>query len=465
MRRDIRDIILVAPTGSGKTVLSAEMLNGARQRGMGAWFTVHRQELVEQTAKTFQKFQIPFGLIAAGHEAQPDQLIQICSVQTLARRLDDMSAPKFCVWDEAHHCGAETWNRIWEKCAGGFNIGLSATPRRPDGKSLGRHFKAMVKGPTVRWLMDSRDERTGRTYLSEFKLFAPSVPDLSAVRTMAGDYNKNQIDLIMKGRAVVGDILRHWQRLAADRLTVGFAPSIAASRLYVEAFQAAGIRAAHLDGETPKDERKAVARAFARREIDVLWNVDLFGEGYDLAAHADMDVTIEAAILARPTQSVTICRQQYGRVLRPKDRPAILLDHAGNFLRHGLPDDEIEWTLEDVKRKAISGGTSVPVRQCPTCYFAHRPAAACPECGYIYPEKPREVIEMGGDLEEVKKGAKKSDDEKAALAQEVADARSYADLRRIEEARGYKKGWAYMKAKARGYFKKGKGGGGVNINI
>ena len=160
--------------------------------------------------------------------------------------------------------------------------------------------------------------------------------------------------------------------------------------------------AVHLDATMKKTDRKAASRAFADGQIDVLWNVDLFGEGYDLAAQAGRDVTVEAVILARPTQSVGLHRQQVGRALRRKDQPAVILDHSGNTLRHGLPCDEIEWSLADrQKKKKGDEEAAIAIRQCPKCFTVHRPAPRCTFCGHVYEIRQREIDVIEDDLAEV----------------------------------------------------------------
>ena len=170
------------------------------------------------------------------------------------------------------------------------------------------------------------------------------------------------------------------------------------------------MKAQHIDGKTPKKLRAEMCRDFADGKIEVLLNVDLFGEGYDLAAQAGKDVTIDCVIQARPTQSLSLHLQQVGRGLRKKSdgSKALLLDHAGNWMRHGLPDDERVWSLEGEKRtrkKRQSAEEAGSVRQCPTCYGVHEPAPKCPYCGHVYESAGRKIEEREGELQEINTSA------------------------------------------------------------
>ena len=458
-------LLIQSPTGSGKTVLTAYLLNNARKYNRESWFIVHRRELIEQTKKTFDRHGIPHGVIAAGHERRPGELVQICSLGTLTRHIDEFKPPRMCAWDECHHIGAESWERVYKACADATNIGMSATPSRPGGRTLGKWFDKMVHGPTVPWLQE-------RGYLSQFKYFAPNIPDMSEVSSIGGDYNPAEVEKIMKGRALVGDIVKHWHRLAYGKKTIGFAPSVAASLDYVAAFHRAGVRAAHIDGTTPDELRRTRCMQFATGEIDVLWNVALFGEGFDLSAYAGFDAVIEAAILANPTQSEGKCKQEWGRTLRPKPEPAVIIDHAGNFTRHGLPDDLVEYSLTEKPRRVILGGTAVPICQCDNCSRVFPPAAVCPHCGWERPIKERRMFYLDEDLKQVERSfraaelaaaeAEKAERKEEAArrkaeaealrlrqAAEVRAARTLEQLQKIEHERGYKHGWAIMKYKHR----------------
>jgi superfamily II DNA or RNA helicase len=253
------------------------------------------------------------------------------------------------------------------------------------------------------------------------------VPDLSGVATLAGDYKSGALAAAMDRPAIVGDAIGHYRTLCRGKRAVVFAAGVSNSQNIVAQFNAAGIPAEHVDGSMQSAERDAIVDRFRRGETLILSNADLFGEGFDVPA-------IEAVILLRPTKSLSLYLQQVGRALRPmagKD-VAIILDHAGNSLRHGLPDDVREWSLEDREKRAKREALDVPVRQCEECFFVYRPAPKCPQCGHAPAVVTRELEQIEGTLEEVKRVAKW---EKKA---EQAKAQTLEDLIALGRARGYK---------------------------
>lgn len=417
--RRTKKVLLQAPTGAGKTALGTHMTGTSAQRGFRTWFVVHRQELIEQTSKTFARFGVSHSFIAAGRPYDPAALVHICSIDTLKRRLSSIeSKPHFVIWDECHHIAAAGWTAVFEALAGSYHVGLSATPIRTDGSGLDSHFDEMVLGPAVSWLIENG-------HLSKYRAFAPAAPDLSGVKKAMGDYATGQLADVMDKPKLTGDIVQHWQRHCAGMRTCGFAVNVKHSQSIVQAFIDAGIPAAHLDGETPAVERADIIRRYADGEILVLWNVGLFGEGFDLSAIAGRDVTIDAVILARPTQSLALHLQQVGRALRPAPgKVAIILDHAGNSFRHGLPDDERTWKLQGTEKKLRGDDDALPPPITCKCCFGQirRPAPpACPICGEaIVAESAPLPQQSKAELREIDRAAR----EAARLAKEEARAAS-----------------------------------------
>lgn len=419
-------------TGGGKTVLGSFMVQGSSQRGLCCWWLVHRRELLTQASRTFYGLGIEHGFIAGGRSTDPHCRVQIGSVQTVARRLDRLPAPGLIVFDEAHHLGAAQWQKIFDAYPSAYKLGLTATPWRLDGKGLGHWFESMVQGPTVADLIE-----TGS--LSPYRLFAPSTPDVSSVATAMGDFKHRDLASVMDKPAITGDAVQHYLALARGKRAVAFAVSIEHSRNVVAQFRAAGIAAEHVDGEMAHDARDAAIARFVSGETSVLSNADLLGEGFDVPA-------IEAAILLRPTQSLSLHLQQVGRALRPSEgkAEAIILDHAGNSLRHGLPDDEREWTLDDREKHKKTAPSEVSVRQCPKCYRVYHPAPKCPGCGYLTPVASREVEQREGTLHEIDPATIKRQrwvEERACSTLE--------DWQQLAIARGYKPGWAMIRYQAR----------------
>jgi len=432
MRRN-KSVLCQAATGSGKTILAAYMISKAREKRTRCMFVVPRRELLRQTAETLDSYGIPFGYVSAGYA--PDGLadIQVATSGTLARRLDRSPKSRLVFIDETHHGGAELERIIRHyQDAGAWIIGLSATPMKMSGKGLGDWYQTMECGLSIADLIAA-----GR--LSEYRLFAPSRPDLSGIRTVAGDYAKGAIaDRMEQDMVLTGNAVRHYIAHANGRLNVAFCTSVKHSELVAAEFNAQGVPAAAIHGKMNDAERSAIIKAFARRELHVLTNCSLLTFGFDLASAAGMDVTVECMSDLSPTKSLPWQMQKWGRVLRRKSEPAIIFDHAGNVDRHDLPDDDRDWTLDGRRKRASTGEKTEPVRQCPKCYFVHRHAAACPSCGFVYPIESRTVKQVDGELAEITERNRKRD---ARRAQGRAD--SLDALLALAARTGRKPGWAH----------------------
>lgn len=422
-----RSVLVQLPTGAGKTVTSAYMVNTASQRGRRCWWVVHRREIILQASRTFWNMEIPHALVMGGVVADPDAMVQVGSVQTMARRLDKMPAPDLIVFDEAHHIASNQYQAIYDAFPRAQIVGLTATPWRLDGRGLGQWFESMVQGPSVAALMEMGS-------LCDYRLFAPSSTDVTGVGSQAGDYKRKDLAKVMDKPTIVGDAVAHYRKLANGKRAIAFAVSIDHSRHVAAQFHAAGIPAAHVDGSMDTATRDAIVEDFAAGRLLVLSNADLFGEGFDVPA-------VEAVILLRPTQSLSLHLQQIGRALRPAEgKPhAIILDHAGNAMRHGLPDDDREWTLEDRPKKKKGAVSEISVKQCPDCYRVHTPAPECPQCGHVYAAAPRQIEQQEGQLEAVDLDAIR-----AKKKEELKAARTIEDLIALGKSRGYRHpaGWA-----------------------
>lgn len=435
MKEGCKSILIQSPTGSGKTLLTAHMLHTAASKGMRSWFVVHRKELIDQSARAFKLEGLEHGIISAGFGTHKQARVQIASVQTLARRIAQYPKPSLVVWDEAHHIAAGSWGKIYRELEGAYHIGLTATPERLDGQGLSSYFGRMVRGPSVSWLI-------GNGFLSKYRLYAPANVDLSKVHKRMGDYARDELGEAMDKPKITGSAVEHYKKYANGKRAIVFAVSVEHSKHIVEQFQKEGFNAAHVDGETPTNLREDYIKRFADGNIQVLSNVELFGEGFDVPA-------MECAILLRPTQSLGLYLQQVGRSLRPSPEKAhaIILDHVGNCERFGLPDQEREWSLEGVDKS--KGEYKGPVRICPSCFGAQPPVPKCVFCGAIFPLKPRVVEQVDGNLTEIDQAAQLA--LKLKWKKEQGMRQGFSDLVALARQRHYKRpeAWASIILKAR----------------
>ena len=430
-RRGKRAVLFQLPTGGGKTVTASTVVHGAALKGNRTWWLTHRRELAGQASETFHSLGIPHGTVQAGYVSNPDATVQVASIQTISRRLETLPEPGLIIFDEAHHIGAASWEAIFNRFPDARILGLTATPWRLDGAGLGRWFEHMVSGPSTADLIANGS-------LSPYRLFAPATPDLSGVATAQGDYQRSALAKAMDKPAIVGDAIGHYLKLCRGKRAVAFAAGVENSKNIADQFNAAGVPAEHVDGAMTAEARDAAVDRFRRGETLILCNADLFGEGFDVPA-------IEAAILLRPTKSLSLHLQQVGRALRPcpGKTEAIILDHAGNSLIHGLPDDERDWSLDDREKKKRAEKSEVPVRQCEECFYVYRPAPKCPQCGHAAQIKAREIEVVEGTLAEVKRA------EAVQKRREVGKASTLEDFLRIAHERGYKPGWAHQMMRVR----------------
>lgn len=378
--------ILQMPTGAGKTRSATEIV--AHSRGV-IWFVCHRQEIERQVAKAFTAAGIDFGVVSPRGELEPKKRVQIVSVHTLRERLKKLPLPKLVIWDECHHVAAKSWASIRAKLKDARHLGLTATPERLDGKGLGEWFKELVTGPGIAELIK-------KGFLSEFRYFAPSDPDLTSAKLQAGDYKKSDLGKIMNTPVLIGDAVREYKKNAKGKRALAFCASVEASQALAVHFNKEGIAAAHVDGTTPTAERDLAVQDLAAGKIKVLCNVEVFTEGFDLPA-------IDAVILMRPTKSPTLLLQMIGRGLRkaPGKDTAIIMDHAGLHRDHAWFADDWHWSLDGGAAKAKRAAVTRGPRRCPECREVRAERVEVCSCGYEFPSG-REIGEFDGVLTEVK---------------------------------------------------------------
>lgn len=416
MQRGNRWVLMQSPTGSGKTYMGSEIIHGTLNKGTRCMLVVPRKELLKQSAAALREFDIPFSYVADGYDTNPFAQTFLAMSQTLGKRVKNGTAPdvNLILQDETHY-GGHALDEIIQhyKAKGARGIGMSATPWFLNGSGLDCWYDDMVQGEDIATLI-----RMGR--LSDYRPFGAPPLDLSQLRTSSttGDYSKEQLNAMMKADGkLVGCAVSHYRQHAMGKLAIAYCTSVEHAELTALRFNEAGIPAASIDGKKTDDERTKIIKAFARREILVLANCELLTFGFDLSSASGMDVTIEAMIDLRPTKSLALQMQKWGRALRRKPFPAIILDHAGNFNEHGYPDDPREWSLQGTRSKNLKfKAAGVAVKNCsggyanrdltgekmPACFYSHRPAPRCPGCGAWYDYGGTTMIQtLKGELTEL----------------------------------------------------------------
>lgn len=303
-----------------------------------------------------------------------------------------------------HHLVAEggtkgsvnKWMKAAKRMPHAKGLGLTATPLRADGKGLGRCsdgvMDEMICGPEMRELIQ-------RGYLTDYDVYCPPNDlDLAAVRHSAsGDFSPDDLrKAVHSSRTIVGDVVSSYLRIAPGKRGVTFCVDIEAATEVCTEFRRRGVPAEVLTGKTPDLLRAQILRGLRDGKILQVVSVDVLSEGFDLPA-------IEVVSFARPTDSLGLYRQQFGRVLRtmPGKERAIVIDHVGNVVRHRPPDALRAWSLDRRERKSKGAPDDlIPMRSCPQCTRPYeRTFPACPFCGHVVVPAERSAPQhVDGDL-------------------------------------------------------------------
>lgn len=402
-------LVLQMTTGGGKTVVAAELIRLASEKGRRVLFLAHRRELVRQCSDKLRQFGVHHQIIMVGEDSGAllvamSNPVQVASKDTLWSRAVrskklDLPPADLIIADECHRSNSRTWRELLGKYPVSTLIGLTATPARGDGRGLNEIYDGMVQAISC-------EELIKQGYLVPYKVFAPYRPDMKGVKVVAGDYQRKELEFRMDKVELVGDIVDNWLQLAQGRQTIVFASGVAHSIHLMEAFKKAGIVAAHLDGKTPLDERDEIMRKMLSGEITVLSNVDCCTEGTDIPS-------VGCIVLARPTKSIVRYKQMVGRGMRVWEgkEDAILLDHSGCVYKHGFPDEEVPWTLDGKEKidaafqKAKKEGKGKEPIVCKHCHAVFHGVPKCPNCGAEARQKKGKAVQTkDGLLKELKRG-------------------------------------------------------------
>jgi superfamily II DNA or RNA helicase len=432
--------LLVLPTGAGKTVIAAELIRRTVAAGERALFVAPRRELVEQTSEKLEAIGLTHGVILAGADERAGlrAAVQVASVDTLWSRIrrQTLTLPAYdlVVVDEAHLSITKIRGELLERWSTACRVGLTATPTRKDGCALGLLYDAIVEPATTGSL-------TQASYLAPARYWSWPTPDLRGVRTTAGDYNLADLELLLNKTPLLADVVATWLQRAPIRRTVVYCVSIKHAVALAEAFRREGVKAEHVDAQTPAPARAATFARFRSGKTQVLTNCFLAAYGFDLPA-------LSCVVLARPTKSVMLYLQMLGRGLRIADGKSdcIVLDHSGAVHWHGFAADERLWTLTGrtaLVPSPVRAKEPRAAKQCLECAAVWVDGAFCPECGHELRPKGRMVATLPGDLVELRAAA-------AAVQREEQNRRQfYAELRAYAQEKNFKSGFAFMKYRER----------------
>lgn len=430
-----RSILYVLPTGGGKTVIFCHIAEQAATKGNRIVILVHRQELVDQTSMALDALGVHHGIIASQHQMDLTHAVQVASVQTLVRRLHKIPPDYFqlLVVDEAHHAVAGSWDKVIDNYPKAKVLGVTATPERLDGRGLREKFSDMIVGPQMAELRDAG-------HLAKTRVFAPPVKiDLSKIATRMGDYHMQEAEEQIVKPTITGDVISHFKKYIKDGTAIAFCVSIKHSEAIADAFNQVGIKAAHLDGDMNKDERRKVIRRLGTGEIQVLTSCQIISEGTDVPS-------VSGCLLLRPTLSLSLYLQQVGRCLRPSPgkTAAIILDHVGSVEKHGMPSQHRAWSLDAKKRTKRNEQEGVNVKVCPNCFcVVISQTQVCPDCGHVFTGAGRTISQSDDELIEMTPEHVLERQEKKKRNAQTAQARTLDELIALGKQRGYKAGWAH----------------------
>ncbi len=415
----VGNVLAVSATGSGKTVLFADVIHDEP----GAVCAIaHRQELVGQISLALARNGIRHRIVGSDSlrrecvsahmdelkcsYVDPNSRVTVAGVDTLTGKnflthnADWCASVRLWVLDEAHHLLRHNkWGKAVAMFPNARGLGVTAETERADGCGLGANndgvFNEIVVAPGMRDII-------GMGFLTDYRVFVPpSDFNRAAVAvTASGDFSHKELVTATRASHITGDVVAHYMRLAPGKLGITFAVDIETAHDIANGFRLAGVPAEVVTSKTPDPLRRSILRRFKAREILQLVNVDLFGEGFDLPA-------IEVVSMARATESFNLYKQQFGRALRLLTGKswAIIIDHVGNVLRHGLPDKRKEFSLDRREKRSSTkiDENLIPLTVCSGCAMPYeRVYRGCPFCGHsVVPAARSAPMFVDGDLLEL----------------------------------------------------------------
>jgi superfamily II DNA or RNA helicase len=423
-----------APTGSGKTKIAAAIVDSAATKRNKVAFVVPSIGLIDQTVEQFYGEGIRgIGVIQANHHLTDwSQPIQVASIQTIRSRKAYPEA-QIVIFDECHtlHQAHKDWlhDEAWRNVP---MIGLSATPWT---RGLKKYFDTLLKVIDTKSLIE-------QGYLSKFRVFATGHPDLSRVRTVAGDYHEGELSDAMQKGTLTADIIKTYKQKWGKGKTLCFGVDKAHAKSIQERFEFEGIACGYQDADTTADERREIKRKFHSGEYEVVSNIQTLTTG--------VDWDVRCLILARPTRSEMLYVQIIGRALRtaPGKDDALILDHSDSTSRLGFVTGIDHDELSNGQPVAPQEKREILPKECKECTFLKPPRTSrCPNCGHEVKKPVNMLCEDDGELVEITPGTLIKINNPKKVWTELEKMVFYRELLGYAEAHGFRNGWAWHKYK------------------
>ena len=392
-----------APTGSGKSIVGVEFIKRMRDQNKPIYFVTHSKSLVWQFSEHLTDIGVSHGIISPGAPTLRYR-IQVISAASLMSRINMIDEPWGLIFEEAHHSSTTMFTQILKKWPKAHLLGLTATPYRLSGEPLSM-YEHMILSPPVKWFIDNY-------FLADYDYYIPQDFDTTGIHHIAGDFKASEIaERAKEDKTRVGNFVKHYEKHSKGLPGIAFGTGIEDSENIAKLFRESGYNMKSLHSKTEGNIKDLLDDA-KNGKLPLIATCNLIGEGVDVKG-------LTAMLDGRPSESLVIQMQHWGRVLRACYAPgfdlstvsgrrdamiaggkgkAQILDFSSNYLRHGLPDDERTWSLTGaIKEKAAS-----KYKRCPSC---QRPvltfAATCPYCSYEFPKQaapPEETPERDGEL-------------------------------------------------------------------
>jgi len=440
LRAGKKKIVMALPTGGGKSHIFGQVISNCLDNGKTVLWLVHRRNLVNQMANVLEEhFEINPGIIMAGIESHTLKPVQLCTIQTYARRikLDALENNRFYIpadvvlIDEAHRSISKSYREIIDLYQDKIIMGCTATPMRADQRGLCEVYGTIVDVVGVK-------ELTENGHLAPARYFAPSTPNLKGVKVQMGDYVVSDLDKKVNTVKLNGDVVENWLKSAENRKTIVYAVKVKHSIALKDEFIRRGVSAEHLDARSSDEERQEVFDRMEMGDTKVICNVALYQEGLDVP-------DVSCIVMARPTKSMGLWRQCGGRGLRPSPgkEDCLIFDHGGVIEQNGFLEDEIDWTLDGKelawsKPKKKEKGDPRPLK-CTVCHEIFTEGDTCPRCGSPVKRFGKKITTTNDELKEIK-----------ARKATSAEKRIWFGMFKWQcREKGYKPGWASWKFKER----------------